>query len=1462
MDGKRTYSIVINGVQESIKAVDALNDALQFLDKKISEISSKNVNVNVSGGGSSAANALKEQDSVLKDIAKTEQQIVNVRSEAYQQLLADKDILKEAKQLQDERAASERIAANNYANTMRGVKQELSDIKKVMQSTDLGSDEFKKLAARANELNTKLLEAEKTYGQFGRNVGNYPQAEKDMKALSFTIAGVTQNFDNARQAYTTLKKELTTLQVKQDQGFLLSDEELERFKELSTLVPSIASSIQDAGKPMDNLLDSMESFVALTQVSKGFSSFFGIDNTKADEAMKKLMALQNAMQGLQKIQKQMRTMEGIGKYFTKASQGIDKFVDKLFGLDKTTKAATVAAKSEATALNQVNAASKGAAVGAGAATTANVALTTSEGAATLGAKALKMALNALGIGVFLTLLGLATDAFDWAITAARTFLSISRSDNKIEAEVEGVTKAVETLEEEIDDLAENGALTKLQVIMSKTRIEAEGIVKAWKQLKKVEVEDNAKNTHFLNYLIQITKASKEAAEAQREYDATNEKSVERYKKAQTAVKELYYQMGSDEVVKEAMADLKEFFGDDEAAKWAEVILDNFKKVKDGFSDFSNTVKENKDKINRYLNSDEQNEIEDIRKQAVELKKLTKNKKEQEQIDAKANKKIADTRAKYRKAEIDEAKQHSAEILQVQQTMEDLRLRLTENEIAKRMFAIKKEKDNALQNFKGSLTQRNELIENYDKLSEKEFDKYYKDLTEKFDKFVKNIEKKKTELEKLKLTDEIDSLVEHSEILEQNKPFDVQINSAEEYARKMDELTKKLGSVEEAKKRLEEARSFREAMSGDKDAQIEYFNRWASKSGDLSVRNLVDKLNKELRKTSGQVTTEVEILMHKVEGVIESSYIDELQLQEYYTTQATSNLSESLKARLKQQEDYNYDVLRIQNNYVKQKIELQKELANEEYQASIDAANEEYNAQLEENKKLIQSLKDTIAEIKKELKTASDIRKKELEDKLETTEKSLAIAEKNATQEGDIYKNHQIKLQENTTANQKKLNEIVQKGAEERSNINKKYFENQITNFRDFQTKINAVVSKQPVYDKLGFSIVNLSQTKKNLKEAQDGITTALKAIGSEKLKLAKQKDLKVISKEEYNNALRNLNDLENSFKESGANVQASLSELGGEFWGSIDKWVQEIGASMSSILTAFAEITANEYAKEIEAVEDELDKYAELLDKQKEKTQEYADAIDGIESELATARGDRRAELIESLNAQMEARRLSLEQEKSIEKEEEKLERKKLQLEYEADLAAWESEKWQALLNTTMAISMAAVNKWPIPAIPMMAMAATVGAAQYAAVLSSKPTPKYADGGVILGNSHSNGGVKVLGGQAEVEGGEYITNKTTTSQNVELLEYVNSKRKKLDLNDFIDFYSSRAKNSVISASPRHVFEDGGQIPQLDNNINVGNNLVDAFEKYASRPYYVSVVEFEDKLADVNYVRSLAGLPNL
>ena len=176
-----------------------------------------------------------------------------------------------------------------------------------------------------------------------------------------------------------------------------------------------------------------------------------------------------------------------------------------------------------------------------------------------------------------------------------------------------------------------------------------------------------------------------------------------------------------------------------------------------------------------------------------------------------------------------------------------------------------------------------------------------------------------------------------------------------------------------------------------------------------------------------------------------------------------------------------------------------------------------------------------------------------------------------------------------------------------------------------------------------------------------------------------------------------------------------------------------------------------------------------------------------------------------------------------------------------------------------MAVSMAMVNKWPIPAIPMVAMATAMGAAQIAAI-KSQPVPTYGEGGVIQGKSHAAGGVKVLGGRAEVEGGEFITNKYTTTRNVELLEFVNSKRRKLNIEDFIEFYSSnKVRTSVKASSPKAKFAEGGMIPSLRNDIELGDRLIRAFEDYSERPSVVSVVEVLDKAQTVREVQAMAGL---
>ena len=358
-DGKKSYIIEINGIKESIDAVKALNEQLATLETRVNSLQNKVVNVTTNTttntttnqDSSSRTSALKEEDSLLKQIEQTEQKIAEVRRDEYQELLNQKEILKESKKEASSRFAEDNLALKEYDNTMQGVKEHLADLKKAMQTKDMDSDEFKQMAQQANELNTKLKEAEQSYGQFGRNVGNYANGVADgIKKFSVEIGGISEEFDSAKQALKALKTEMQTLSTKKDMG-IISEEESERLKSLIPTVKELESSIADAGKPMDALMDTFQSLVAVMQTTKGISAFFGIDSTEIDKTIKNLVALQNAMQGLQTIQKQIQTGEGIGRWIKpfavevdKATAKLLKFNTALLGTGKASKAAAVAIK--------------------------------------------------------------------------------------------------------------------------------------------------------------------------------------------------------------------------------------------------------------------------------------------------------------------------------------------------------------------------------------------------------------------------------------------------------------------------------------------------------------------------------------------------------------------------------------------------------------------------------------------------------------------------------------------------------------------------------------------------------------------------------------------------------------------------------------------------------------------------------------------------------------------------------------------------------------------------------------------------------------------------------------------------------------------------------------------------------------------------------------------------------------
>ncbi len=80
MANTKEYKIVINGLQESISAVESLNKQLSQLDKQIKAVENKVVNVSSksSGGGSksSSTSSLSEEEKLEKQIAQIEEKRV------------------------------------------------------------------------------------------------------------------------------------------------------------------------------------------------------------------------------------------------------------------------------------------------------------------------------------------------------------------------------------------------------------------------------------------------------------------------------------------------------------------------------------------------------------------------------------------------------------------------------------------------------------------------------------------------------------------------------------------------------------------------------------------------------------------------------------------------------------------------------------------------------------------------------------------------------------------------------------------------------------------------------------------------------------------------------------------------------------------------------------------------------------------------------------------------------------------------------------------------------------------------------------------------------------------------------------------------------------------------------------------------------------------------------------------
>ena len=1354
MANTKEYQIKINGLTESISAVESLNKQLDKLEQRMNTLSSAKVST---GGGSSASrgsnSALSEEERVQKEINKLKEQgaqldakIAASQDEIYKRVDATKQLYKATIADQKAIAAQERLTADAYSNTMVGMKQQLADIKAVIQTTDLGdSDQIKKMTEQANELTNKLKEMEEAYGQFGRNVGNYKSALDGIGKVSLNIGGVTREFNNAREATRTLNNELKTMAANGQQ-------DTEAFKQLRQAVMELESNINDAKKPMDGLMDTMESFAAIGTISTGISGLFGIDNSEIEKSIQKMVAFQNVLKGIETINKQIQTREGIGAWIAPFNNQINAATTKLLAFN--------------TALLGTGKAARAAAV---------------------GIKAFGAALKAIGIGLAIAAISMAIEKV----------MDLIESFNKLSA----AEQLQKDAEEAMADAYGNGMAKLTQY---KSRLDAFNGSK--KEEKKLVEELNQEFGDTLG-------TYKTIAEWQDVLDNKGKAYIETLKlqaKAQAALNAVTAAYANLMKVQMGIANgdysgiWNSIFG-----KSAEARLTEAKKMVEDTSKMLEDVAKEQEKFNK------ENKLGDYAPQVKKNSEKTKNALEE-----------------------------------AQKTVNQLELRLMREGLNKKLRQLDEEERQTInklkENGRKSGIEIQKVQRAYNELRAKEIQEYLKDLEEKIKKSAKDIKNIKFEINMRDIEIQLDDLQNKFDELDNNVPVNKTLTSRVDllqilgnstlddrlYANMFNE--KKLEA--EATKNFDNFYAFLKSYLKSQNDIIkgEFWEDFSEIGEEQAYSNLAHRFEEQYADALNAVRSYGhEVLNYTNEFVKES---DEM-------------LNLSFTTRLGAAENYYTKDIQLLSENIKKQNEKNKEKINAQFEQDEQAERERYTKQYQELDKQKQLLEYEIENFKvrnDEEKKAYEKLKKDLDEVNKQMEEALKL---HGEKMGQI--------------NEKKNADIIKSDMDtynKLSSMQEKYFSNQITNYRDMQSKLNDEISKNPVTDKAGFGIVNIAATRRNYKEILSASKTALEGISEDKRKLDEEFNKGFIKPEAYNATLSQLNDLERDIKNGMAVTAEANKQLVGEFINSINQYVQVIGQSIQEVFSAIWDYQDYQMDKEQEELDKWNEKLEKALDKQQEIVEEHKNNVDSIEDELATARGDRRQHLIDQLNAEISAQRAAQKEEQRIQKEQEQLKKKEEALEKKRREQEYKRNVMQAFISWHLAIANGLATQPFLPVgIAMGALATALGAVQYALVKSQKPYAKggQLDGGVAQGARHRDGGIPVLGGRASIEGGEFITNRRTTAQNVDLLEFVNSKHRKLNIDDFIDFYSTTPRKVIRGV--RTKFEDGGYLPTLPSTLDVKDQLQNIVINQDNRPIVVSVVDINNKQDQVRRVQTLAGL---
>ena len=1440
MPKTRSYAIQINGIEESINAVDSLNKKLATLEERMNALS-KVANVKMSTGDDTAKENLKVQ----KDLSEVEGDVVKKLEEQKQ---LRKQITQEAK----EALAAERLSTGGYGNTMAGLKQELSDIKAVMQHTDLGSSEFQELTKRAGELTSKLKELETAYGQWGRNVGNYTSAFDGLSEITVKVGDTERVFSSVREASRELGNELKSMVIN-------GMEDTEQFKVLSDAVHDFEmatqranSALEDMKKSssaMDNLLDTFESFGALGSIAGGMKAFLGFDDAEIQKSIQSLVALQNVLKGVETLNKQINTQEGLGKYLASSNRQIDQFIAKITG-------AQVAEKG----------------------------LVASTTAGTVAVKAFSAALKAIGLGLLMGGITLAVQGIQklvgWISNWIKGNADLVKSEDIVKQSVERTNDALEERNKALQQSYLRGAISEEEYLRKSAEATSQvlreqialikqinadevkqifsgsaedstwgfdynvkGLEEATKMLElfgRALEEDKDIVSSMRDHWDELTDAEKRMAEVGstslstvsdtkdefaklsqvvggqliQEYQKAMDVMAYDTKKGEEALRRLYEQLNDNKWMQAALFNLPQYIPNEQVAARMQGLVNIIRNGMNQIQTAANAdlgqlmidaMKDGLDKTLAQINRNEQLELQQYRGNQEAIKLVQKKY---------ANQRAAATEAENKK-HLSSVKKGNRDILEAEKQLTKLRIQNMAEGLSKRLTEIDSEYNIEYNAIKQRGERVNELLAELDKKRrndrQKVLDDYKKDTEEAYSKMYvalfnleqKTLERVRDTFEEFQKNRRYQLEHQQAEILWNVQAFKYDTSTTdpmiEGAARQQREYEAARGALERIgaqmdniKERLKEING----LSGEekKNAQREL---------DILTQKLV-LLEKEQKTAQAAFDRGNVKGMGEYKGDIEGTYTVRLEaVRNFY-------------ANLEQLEK-----MHAVDESMVLKSNMQKEMDEEDkaHQERLDKAYEWYKRAVD----IATENGDDLAEVDK-------------------------VYQKMLLQEDETYE--MLRLHIGAEYKQKEL-ALKRDEVEQTQALYADMYSSLIQEARDYTAAANEKAAKTD-----DMNVFSVRSIRKQRREAIAEYQNGLEKLSSVRQNLSIDFQLGKINYKDYQQSIREI-DSETKNLTEGIKKQTGKLEDGddwGDLFSKIAEYANMAGQMTNDILSSVWDYQDKMHEKMLKDLNEQIKAQEEAYQKQQEITQQYAENVNSIEDELSNSRGARRQELIDQLQAQMQAQRESLAEEKRIEKEKKALEKKADQEDQNQKNRQKRRDLTQAIINGALAVTNALTTK---PFIPMGLIAAGIAAATSGVQIGLIKKAKYAKGGQLEGKSHAQGGIPVGNTGIEVEGKEYIIRKESTQPNIGLLDYINKSKRKLTLKDFIDYYDKPSK--IRQNVSRMKFAEGGIMPNVETSTRRGSDeIIDAIDRLANRPYYVSVAEINNVQDRIGRVQTLAG----